>query len=388
MKNARNSFALRTLAMILAAIMMLSAVSVTSILSVFATDTVGMSFTQNTLYKGTKVLTAAPNTIEAWVKLDASVTGRAGVIYGNYSSIVTPDLSVSLEIHENGVPRFYYTNENGTNHDIKFTNVHINTGEWLHLAVTYDAAANLLRCYVDGELKQTVNPTTEEAHKNMTSFKTPTHYPMVLGGDMRNNNDRWFLGQIKALTVYSDLRTDAEILEDKNAAIGTPATDNLLAAYDLTTAPEGYIIEDLSGNGYNFNSDPNYVYVPETNEPPVNNTGDWFTEKTPVTDYAYSFVVVGDTQVISDKAPQHMATIYQWIADNVESKKIQYVVGLGDITEKNQKSEWITDIAAINKLTGKVPFGIVRGNHDFITNPTWVMEDWYKEYANSINYSA
>ena len=128
-------------------------------------------------------------------------------------------------------------------------------------------------------------------------------------------------------------------------------------------------------------------------------------------DYAYSFAFVGDTQVLSmldagtvpeeydattNKAnivypagdtkgdTKYMDTLYQWILDNQPSKKIQYVFGLGDITENivcktggdtgngnysdndievNDK-EWEIAYAAISKLNGVIPYSVARGNHD------------------------
>ena len=209
----------------------------------------GMTFSE-TLYHGIKTPDTTIFTIEAWLKLDTAA--RAGVIYGNYSSAVPPLRSVSLEIHENGVPRFYYTSSDAQNHDVRFNDVHVNTGEWVHLVVTYNAEANLLYCYVNGELAQTVNPTTDAAHKNMTSLEVCDHAPMAIGGDLRNGNGQWFKGQLASVTVYNDLRTADEVKADMSAALNAPNADGLVAAYDLSAygagAPEDIL--DLSGNGY------------------------------------------------------------------------------------------------------------------------------------------
>ena len=55
------------------------------------------------------------------------------------------------------------------------------------------------------------------------------------------------------------------------------------------------------------------------------------------TDYAYSIAVVGDTQsmvkVDLTNGTNYMSNIYSWLAANVDSKNIQYVLGVGDITE-------------------------------------------------------
>ena len=106
-------------------------------------------------------------------------------------------------------------------------------------------------------------------------------------------------------------------------------------------------IEDISKNGYNAT----YCQT-------------WLQSKEPVTDYAYSLCVVGDTQVISYKYPTQLHTIYDWIADNAQSKKMAHVLGLGDITEKSESDEWTNAKQAISKLDGVVPYTLVRGNHD------------------------
>ena len=88
------------------------------------------------------------------------------------------------------------------------------------------------------------------------------------------------------------------------------------------------------------------------------------SEKEPITDYAYTFVAVGDTQIVCESYPEHMATLYDWIVDNVQSKKIAYVFGLGDITNRTTTAEWQVAKREIAKLDGVVPYSVVRGNHD------------------------
>lgn len=88
------------------------------------------------------------------------------------------------------------------------------------------------------------------------------------------------------------------------------------------------------------------------------------SEKEPITDYAYTFVAVGDTQIVCESYPEHMATLYDWIVNHVESKKIAYVFGLGDITNRTTNTEWEVAKREIAKLDGVVPYSLVRGNHD------------------------
>ena len=83
-----------------------------------------------------------------------------------------------------------------------------------------------------------------------------------------------------------------------------------------------------------------------------------------IVDSAFTFAFVGDTQIVTRLTPEKLDTIYQWIVDNKEAKNIQFVAGLGDITDKNADFEWESAIAAIQKLDGVVPYSLIRGNHD------------------------
>ena len=83
-----------------------------------------------------------------------------------------------------------------------------------------------------------------------------------------------------------------------------------------------------------------------------------------IVESAYTFAFVGDTQIVTRLTPEKLDILYQWIVDNKESKNIQFVAGLGDITDKNADFEWESAIAAIQKLDGVVPYSMIRGNHD------------------------
>ena len=91
----------------------------------------------------------------------------------------------------------------------------------------------------------------------------------------------------------------------------------------------------------------------------------WSTEVEPVGEYAYSFAVVGDTQNVNRLYPEEYHKIYQWIVDNVEEKKIAYVMGLGDITDGNSTQEWQRAQESFWLLgENGIPHSQVRGNHD------------------------
>ncbi len=319
-------------AFFLAVVLLLSLA--TPVLAAPAADTEGMTFTAADQMLIGKAFAQSPNTFEAWVKFPTNfqtVKDRGGVILGNYND--GPNPCVNFEIFSNGYPRIYYIDKNGTVHQQVFDNATVYTGKWTHVAIVNDAAQGKLKCYIDGQLKQTVNKVLPQ---NICSNVA------VIGGDLRPGNDRAFGGELYCVALYTDARTQAEIQADMQAV----GKDGLLAAWDLAEAPANGIIADKSGNGYN-------------------STYPWFTEKEPAGDYDYSFAVVGDTQVVNYYEPEKLANIYDWIVDNKEEKKIQYVMGMGDITEMNYTVEWENAKTQFAKLdAASIGYSLVRGNHD------------------------
>lgn len=107
----------------------------------------------------------------------------------------------------------------------------------------------------------------------------------------------------------------------------------------------------------------------------------WITDKKEVEEYEYSFAVVGDTQIVSQDYPDAMHGMYKWILDNREEKNIQFVFGLGDITEGDADWEWENDKVAISQMdAANMPYSLIRGNHD--TSAKFNRTFGYEEYTN------
>ena len=111
----------------------------------------------------------------------------------------------------------------------------------------------------------------------------------------------------------------------------------------------------------------------------------WFAEKDPVTDYSYSMVVVPDTQILLRNDPDNFHKIYDWILDNKEEKNIQYVIGLGDITDYDANDEWRLAYEQITRMDGVVPYSLIVGNHDSSErfNRTFNKEPYISSYEGS-----
>ena len=96
----------------------------------------------------------------------------------------------------------------------------------------------------------------------------------------------------------------------------------------------------------------------------------WLTESDIYipSEYDFSFMAIGDTQIITENAPEKLKNIYDYVIDNVETKKVKHVFGLGDITDNDIFNEWITAKQQIARMDGVVSYSIVRGNHDILSS--------------------
>lgn len=202
----------------------------------FAADGEGMTFTENTVCTMVQAPDRLPATYEAWLQLDASVTGRGGVILGNYGG---EKQCVSFEINENGQPKLYFVQKNGLVRSYVFKDVDVRGEEFVHLAIVRDAKAKTVTCYLNGTAAASVKD-------KLTTF-TPA-VPYQLGGDLRLGNTEYFKGALKSVALYADARTAEEIAADMTALDLSDA--DLIAAYDLTQT--GAVIADLSGHGYDI----------------------------------------------------------------------------------------------------------------------------------------
>lgn len=197
-------------------------------------------------------LTDIPKTFEVTLKYPTT-TGWSNVIFGNYNDAPTYRPSTLMYYAEkNGSPTLYIRDKNDTTFKYNFSKVRLYTGEWINLSIVIEG--ELVHCYVNGELKQSLNytPIPDE------NFNPST--VMVAGGDYRSRvetsnsvptgrsgkNYAYFLGVMKNLAVYSDARTASEVKADMTECDVTDA--NLLACYDLSEAQNAVIVPDGSKN--------------------------------------------------------------------------------------------------------------------------------------------
>ncbi len=91
----------------------------------------------------------------------------------------------------------------------------------------------------------------------------------------------------------------------------------------------------------------------------------------------FSLIILPDTQMYSERYPQHFIAQTQWIKENVDKLNIKYVLHLGDITDNNNTAQWNNAKAAISILDGVVPYALAPGNHDYGPNGHTSVRDTY-----------
>lgn len=316
-------------------------------------------------------LSDTPHTIEVWIRPEAN---KRQTIISNYNGFNSYGYwHFELKYEDNKLfPAFEWQEliENrsagsayGSGHThtrvFNFKNTVLELNVWTHITVVVDAEKNQVRCYKNGSLTNT-NPGSfhlGDLTPNINELR------LVVGNDCRFNTPqtRAFNGKIGTLSIFSDKRTDAEILSDyKNGA-----------DYNDKDAIAHWVIPDSAKNVSDLTGKaPQLLYSKY-----------WLTESEMEAirgndfDPAYSFAVVGDVQYITEydakNGTKYVESLHKWIADNVTSKNIKYVMGMGDVTNRNIAEEWMVAVNSIaSVLNGKVPYSVINGNHDHYAGTT------------------
>lgn len=368
----------RAFAVVFVALFSLAMALPTVMGQVNASASAGLRFSSEDDYQMTTLLSQTPMSYESSFKITAEEAAMGeGFIFSNHSAPQSGAI-FNLRVTAKGVPLLYLRQNGSTyNYYISFSKVNVATGNKVHLAVTTDGES--FYCYVDGVLKQTIARDT--AGTQSVDFGYSVKVKVRLGNQTIDDS-KYFKGELYSLAMFSDVRTAAEIVDDASS-LNTQDT-NLMAAYDFTNVTEGQLsFSDLSGKG-------NTISAPKK-------TWKWSTTS-PYNpdDYAFSFMLVGDTQIVSKQSiidladgkiqanNTYMDQIYDYIVDVAEEKNVKHVFGLGDVTEYNSKNEWAEAVRVTSKMKGVVPYSVIPGNHDGATN--WWANSCLKNNAGYAGY--
>ncbi|MBO5223063.1 MAG: metallophosphoesterase [Clostridia bacterium] len=305
-------------------------------------------------------LDQVPLTIETWVYLPANwdTSKRPGSLLSSYAGNTNSpyfhfDLySVSGHIS----PRFEYKDVLNTKVNsalaINFDTVEIKPGEWTHITIVSDPLHSAATCYKNGVLAETDYISGANTNSQWVTFDDrATDYPIAVGGDIRPGLEQTFKGSLYNMSLFSSQRTAQEIANDYANGVDANA-ESLLAHWNLDVNV-GENVLDASANGIDLTY--NKVWLDNGTTTP--------------SDYDYTFAFVPDIQYLTENDTEYdtkqVERLYKWIADNAESQKIEFVAGLGDVTNYDLPSEWKVAYDAISQLNGVTNYSVINGNHDY-----------------------
>jgi len=289
------------------------------------------------------------NTFESWIRLDTAfvdgvdagiITSSAQINSGtNYGSAPC----ATLRIGANGKPTLVIND--GSTKSVVF-NADVRSDDWIHLAVTADYDAGYYFCYINGQLVDKQSATGKEIPVTIRPY-------VVSGNYFNQSNPYYFQGDIAGISMFSDARTQSEIIDD---IYGVDLEDaDLLGSWHIDD-----VLEDMP----NRNGDGNDLHA------------FWATEADEVVDESFgnysTFVFIPDTQNFTQsQGEKGIASISDWILNNKEKENIVGVMGLGDITNNNTAAQWTSAANGFESLKGQIPFVFVSGNHDIeFKNPS------------------
>ena len=166
---------------------------------------------------------STPRTIEAELTLSPLVTGRGGVIVGNFSAKTSPENQFSFEIYNNGQPRLYYRYA-GKEYSCLF-DADVRSADRTRLALVIDGLE--ARLYVDGA-QADVRTLAAEVPLQTANYR--------VGGDNRPRNTQAFKGEIFSVALLSGVRSAEEIALD--APVAPDSAEGLLYSEYFSGGPQ------------------------------------------------------------------------------------------------------------------------------------------------------
>ena len=344
----------RILSAILSVVMLCSMLAMSASM---ADTSEGVYFDNRTTYAVTDKLPSEPVTVETELYFNRRLISGTDdrTYFGNLHSDKSSN-GMDLSVTSKGAIKMRIRDDENI-YTYLFDKVNVFTGKWVNVAVVRDVAKKEARCYINGELAQTVAMLNSVAPLSTWDFR--------IGGNMEyfNPNPLTKAGSVKTVAVYSDVRTDKEIKSD----IKKVGTAELILHYDFSGIGDNYPVTVADKSKYKIDAKINRFFTDE----PVENADD----------YAYTFAFIGDTQTMAKYYPDSFIGMYNYIYDNIDAMNIEAVLGLGDISDtlEGVNAEWDTAIKSHKIIDDYVLNIPVIGDHDSIFR--------YNKFVSQLNYA-
>ncbi len=176
------------------------------------------------------------HTVEAWILPQSATFQRVLFAQTSTTNLVSLSLTASNNV-------YYYVVENGITISGQ-TTISYTPGVWLHVAATWNTAANTIQIYQNGILQATTLGGTTS---------TGTNGIMTLGS--RSDASQFYTGTMDEVRVWNGVRSACEIGQLMNSTLVGDET-NLMAYYNFNNGTAGGSnaastnLADHTGNGH------------------------------------------------------------------------------------------------------------------------------------------
>jgi hypothetical protein len=307
----------------------------------------GADFTSGLIkYQLESPLIVAPDTFEAWIKVEEDAPAVVGNIFSNEILTSVKNTTLSYYINEDGN---VCVNWNSSEKNVVFDSFCVKTGAWMQIAVVRSESAGTFTLYVNGTLTQAV---ACGAGSDMGTFT----FAHSIGGDCRSvkNTKHPFMGKIKQVTLYQSALKQSEILRDYNNGNVISANTRSGLLFNVQLHLGDVELNDTSlyrNNAYLASND--YFYE-----------GDLFETQD------YTLAVLPDIQMLTNHYQEAIETLPEYLLANYQSKKIQALITTGDLTDgitngKDWDRQYSKIATELNKIEGAMPYIAIPGNHDY-----------------------
>lgn len=220
---------------------------------------IGVLNSAGTMYyvlKGAALINTVPDMTKnlvyvTWTNPDVAnnlkqLTAEALIRVNKFDKMLTSIMGIEgkflLRIGDAGIPQnqFQVATSNG---NVSDESLAIPTGEWTHIAVTYDADASKMIIYING--KNMLETSFNCGEVNWGQTKTDEGNGFWIGHSY--NRDRWLEGNISEVRIWKRILTLEEINAKDHFYQVEPNADGLVSYWKFDEGA-GTTIHDYSGN--------------------------------------------------------------------------------------------------------------------------------------------
>ncbi|MFG0265467.1 MAG: metallophosphoesterase [Rhodopirellula sp. JB055] len=152
------------------------------------------------------------------------------------------------------------------------------------------------------------------------------------------------------------------------------------------TAPAGFVTasRNFLGGLHDYVSMVRSKKAPEVRPTPAYQV----PEPLPFVEGSATIVALPDTQIYSQRYPQHFLAQTRWIREHLKDRNVVAVFHEGDITNRNTPEQWENAQEAMDELFGQVPVIAAPGNHDMGPGGNGAThESWMSDYLDEPRFA-